>query len=123
VLSSRGSGEAFCGLAIEVGERESHGSLEQFQQAALSAEIDVSELQKGIARYKSNDGKWVGIHWNDDPLDLGVWRNGKRRDLSNAALYKSPVISADWGAGVLEVSAGGADFRCQVDAQGIAGFK
>jgi hypothetical protein len=123
VLSARGRGETFCGLAIEVGEQASHGSWEQFQQAALAAEVDVSELDKGVARYKSTDGKWLGIHWNDDPLDLGVWRNGKRRDLKHAALYQSSVISADWGAGVLKVTAGGADFRCQVDAQGIASFE
>ncbi len=102
VLSSRGSGETFCCLAIEIGERESHGSLEQFKQAALSAQVDVSGLPQGIARYKSAAGKWLGIHGNDNPLDLGVWRNGNRRDLKHAALYQSPVISAQWGSGRAE---------------------
>ncbi len=122
VLSSRGDGGNFCGLAIEVGEKESRGSFAQFKKAALSAEVDVTELDQGAVRYKATDGKWLGIHWNDDPLDLGVWRNGKRRDLKNAALYQSDVISAAWGKGILEVHAGDASFRCEVDENGKASF-
>lgn len=122
VLSCRGQAESFCGLAVEVGEKESHRSLDQFKQAVLAAEVDLSELTKGVARYKAADGKWLGIHWNDDPRNLGVWRNGKRRDLANAPLYDSPVIAADWGGGALEVRAGGAEFRCQVDSEGKVSF-
>ncbi|MFT4547955.1 MAG: hypothetical protein ACI9UA_003012 [Pseudoalteromonas tetraodonis] len=120
VLSATGNGNGggFCGLAIEVGEKESHGSFEKFKLAAKSAELDVSELAGGVARYKSADGKWLGIHWNDDPLDLGIWRNGKRRDLSTPALYESPIIHSKWGSGLLEIKAGGGSFRCEVDADG-----
>ena len=102
VLRADGAGGAFCGLAVEVGEQESHGSFRAVpsrrpgrggrpQRAAPS----------GVARYKSSDGKWLGIHWNDDPLDLGVWRNGERRDLGQHAahLYDSEPIRAGWGAG------------------------
>jgi len=123
VLSGRGNSESFCGLAIEVGEKESHGSFGRFKKATISAEIDLSGLNQGIARYKSADGKWLGFHWNDNPRDLGIWRNGQRRDLENAALYESEIISAGWGEGVLNVQAGGASFRCQVDAQGKASFE
>lgn len=122
VLSCQGQGGPFCGLGIQVGEKESHGSFDQFQKAAIAAEVDLSELDQGVARYKTTDGKWLGIHWNDNPLDLGVWRNGKRRDLKNVALYKSDVISAGWGEGVLQVNAGGASFRCQVDQDGQVNF-
>ena len=96
VLIGRGDAAHYSGLAIEVGEQESHGSFEAFQKAALAAEVDLSELDRGVARYKSVDGKWLGIHWNDDPLALGVWRNGKRRVLENHPLYDSPIISAPW---------------------------
>jgi len=122
VLSCQGEGGDYCGLAIEVGERESHGSLGRFKKAVLAAEVDLTQLAQGVARYKSSDGKWLGIHWNNDPLNLGVWRNGHRRDLQNTALYDSPVIKAGWGEGVLDVRAGGASFRCQVDAAGRASF-
>ena len=110
VLSTRGNAEGYCGLAIEVGEKQSHGSFSKFKQAARSAEVDVDELGQGIARYKSSDGKWLGIHWNDNPLDLGVWRNGKRRDLSDPKIYDSALIRSDWGGGVLEIDAGGEKF-------------
>jgi len=122
VLSTRGANDRYCGLAIEVGERESHGSLAKFKQAVLAAEVDLAELDAGVARYKTTDGKWLGIHWNEDPLRLGVWRNGQRRDLSKLSLYDSPVISAAWGAGMLEVNAGDASFRCQVDSAGRVTF-
>jgi len=119
-LMAKGTGAAFSGLAIEAGEKESHGSFAKFKKAVKSAEVDVSELGKGAVRYKSADGKQLGIKWNDDPLDLGVWRNGQRRDFKNAAMYKSPVISMAWGGGVLEVNAGGEKFRCEVDGEGKA---
>lgn len=122
VLRAEGRSKSFCGLAIEVGEKQSHGSFEQFVQAVLSAEVDVSELEQGIARYRSSDGKWLGIHWNDDPLDLGVWRNGKRRNLARAGLYESPVVRSDWGSGLLEVTTPTADFRCEVDLDGTVHF-
>ncbi len=111
VLSAKGNAKSYCGLAIEVGERESHGSFDRFVQAVLAAVVDESELEQGVARYKSSDGKHLGIHWNDDPLDLGVWRNGKRRNLSTAALYESPVIHSPWGSGKLEVVTPGSTFR------------
>lgn len=123
VLSCRGQGEAFCGFAIEVGERESHRSLEQFQKAVQQAEVDTSELKNGIVRYKSTDGKWLGIHWNDDPLDLGVWRNGSRRDLKNTPLYESSILSAQWGQGKLSVRCGDESFTCTVDDEGLATFE
>jgi len=119
-LTTKGTGAAFSGLAIKVGEKESHASFAKFKKAAKSAEVDVSELEKGIVCYKSADGKHLGIQWNDDPLDLGVWRNGQRRDFKNAAMYESPVISMAWGGGVLEVNAGGEKFRCKVDGEGKA---
>ena len=118
VLSAKGTSEAFCGITVEVGEKESHGTFEAFQKSVTAAEADVSELQNGIARYKSSDGKWLGIHWNDNPLDLGVWRNGQRRNLKETAIYDSPIISAEWGRGILNVNAGDASFQCEVDEAG-----
>ena len=106
-----------------MGEKQSHGSFDRFVAAVLSAEVDVTELEQGIARYKTTDGKWLGIHWNDDPLNLGVWRNGERRDLANAALYDSPVVRSEWGSGRLEVVTSGAEYRCEVDLDGAVIFE
>lgn len=124
VLSATGTADGYCGLAIEVGEKQSHGSFAKFKQAVLAAEVDTSELFKGIVRYKAADGKHLGIHWNDDPLDLGVWRNGERRDLKEDArwIYRSPIIEAAWGGGELTVRAGGESFHCAVDESGRISF-
>ena len=97
----------FYSLAIEVGEKESYGSYAKFKKAALAAELDLSQLDEGVARYKASDGKHLGIHWNDNPMNLGIWRNGIRRDLKGAArkLYDSPIIHSDRGSGTLRIEA------------------
>ena len=123
VLVSQGTGTNFCGMAIQTGEKESHGSFEEFQKAVLASQFDLSELEKGIVRCQSPDGKYLGFHWNDDPLNLGVWRNGTRRDLKDLALYESPIISADWAKGILTVEAGGSRFQSQVHPDGRATFR
>lgn len=73
--------------------------------------------------YKASDGKWLGIHWNDDPLNLGVWRNGKRTDLSDSAFCESPIVRSEWGSGILEVITPSAKFRCEVDVNGGVRFE
>jgi hypothetical protein len=131
VLAARGSGGAFCGVAVEVGEKESHGSFDAFQAAVLKAEVDRSKLTDGVVQYKAADGKWLGLHWNDDPLQLGVWRNGKRRDLARDAgfLYRAgegdggpAPVHSKWSSGSIYVEAGGEAFGCSVDGGGGASF-
>ncbi|MEM7474286.1 MAG: hypothetical protein AAF483_04780 [Planctomycetota bacterium] len=111
-FSAVGTNRNFCGMAVEIGEKESHGSFEQFRADVLAAEVDPSELEKGIVRYKAKDGKHLGIHWNDDPMNLGVWRSGKHRNLQDAKrqLYDSSVIRSTWDSGTLEINAGGESF-------------
>jgi hypothetical protein len=124
-LTAKGNGAGFCGMAVEVGEKESHGSFEAFRKAAKAARIDATGLAQGSVTYASADGKRLGIRWSDKPLELGVLRNGTPRDLSEDAkhLYRSPVIQSAWGSGILEVKAGGERFRCRVDAEGQAAFE
>lgn len=122
VWSTTGNAKQFCGLVIQTGEKESHGTFEKFQEAVLKSELDVSGLEEGVVKCKTPDGKHLGIHWQDDPLDLGVWRNGKRRDLKNLAMYESPVIHSEWGSGVLTVEAGGYRFQSTVNEVGKASF-
>jgi hypothetical protein len=131
VLAAAGRGGGFSGVAVEVGERESHGTFAEFRRKALAAEVDAGELQSGIVRYKAADGKWLGFHWSDDPFDLGVWRNGARHDLRKHAryLYRSGdrlwaagPIHSRWGDGTLYVEAGGEAFACRVDGEGRVTF-
>ena len=135
VLAAKGDGkQKFCGLAVEVGESESHGSFAEFKKAVLAAEVDVTKLGEGVVQYKAKDGKMLGFHWNDNPLDLGVWRNGKRHDWTEHAKYLYRVNTADgeqptapifsrWGEGKLYIEAGGKAFLSAVDAEGKASFK
>lgn len=123
VLRADGTAEHYCGLAIEVGERETHGSLAEFQKHVLAAQVDVSQLDQGIVQYKSG-AKNLGLHWHDDPKQLGVWRNGKRHDWTAHAglLYGSeqagaPLISTR-GSGVLYVETGDTAFSCKVADDG-----
>lgn len=132
VLSATGAARRFCGLAVEVGEKQSHGSFEEFQKQVLAAAVDVSKLDEGTVRYKAADGKWLGFHWSDDAHDLGVWRNGKRHDWArHAACLYSPYdadsstgpIHSFRGSGTLYVEAGGEAFDCHVTADGRVTFK
>ena len=82
-------------------------------------------------QWRAQDGKALGFHWQDDPSNLGVWRNGKRHDWQqhaqylyrvNGAAQKAP-IHAKWGDGQLFVEAGGEAFFSQVDDNGLVTFK
>ncbi len=130
VLSAQGTASTFCGWAIEVGDRPSHGSVADFARKALAADCDVSKLDEGIVQFKTADGRWLGFHWHDDPMQLGVWRNGRQHDWRRHAEYlyhteaadRAPLVESRWGEGKLEVSAGGKTFRCEVAEDGRVNF-
>jgi hypothetical protein len=139
VLAAAGLGDgAFCGLAIELGEQESHGSFEKFQQQVIAAEVDTSKLDSGIVQYKASDGQWLGFHWQDNARNLGVWRNGKRHDFQEHSRYLyrngdggrigilgepySAPIYSKWGEGTLYVEAGGEAFASTVSEDGRVTF-
>lgn len=132
VLATRGDGrQPFCGFAVEVGERQSHGSFEAFKRAAAGARVDRSRLADGAAEYRAADGRTLAIRWHDDPRGLGVLRDGRPHDWDRHAgfLYQSAgaaddsPIAAPWGGGELRVSAGGTRFRCTVGDDGKVGFE
>lgn len=132
VLSATGQASKFCGVAIEVGEKESHASFAEFQRRVLAAEVDLSKLEEGVVQYKAADRekKWLGMNWGDGANGLGVWRNGKRHDWQQHAglLYgavgpdHAPIHSL-WGEGKLQVSAGGESFTCSVGSDGKVSFR
>jgi hypothetical protein len=129
VLAAQGGGGAYCGVLVEVGEKESHGSFAAFAEAVAKGRADVSKLAGGVVRYRAADGKELGIEWHDDPLQLVVWRDGERRDLAADAgfLYRSTPggpapVHAKWGGGSIYVEAGGEAFGGAVDDAGRATF-
>lgn len=130
VLFARGQSESFCGFAVEIGEPPEFENFAAFRAHVLQSKPDSAELQRGIVRLKTSDGKHLGFHWQDDPNDLGVWRNGTRHDWKRhaSAIYRSnpadseSPIRADWGEGTLTVTAGGASFSGEVDGTGHTKF-
>lgn len=131
VYSCQGNQKNFCGLIIQVGEPQSHGSLSKFTQALGKTELDTSKLEQGIVQVRYADGKFHGFHWNDNANDLGNWQNGKRHDWQRHAtlLYGSledgkttSPVKANWGSGTIDVCAGGKHFRCHVDEEGNVEF-
>ncbi|MEZ6101266.1 MAG: hypothetical protein R3E01_20235 [Pirellulaceae bacterium] len=124
VLSARGIGDSYCGLVMEVGERQSHGSYEQFRAATLAAQVDASRLNTGIIRHTRSDGRWLSIGWHDNPRLLKVVRNGRQHDWDEHAryLYRSVIdgqestepIHAKWGTGEITVRAGETTYTCHV---------
>jgi hypothetical protein len=129
VLRAVGSSERYCGLAIEVGERESYGSFEEFKKHCAAVEPDLSKLQEGIVQYKSG-ARQLGLHWNDHPKDLGIWRNRARHDAKihashlygPAATDRPSPIESPRGSGTLRVEAGGQLFTSTVADDGAATF-
>ncbi len=87
VLSAKGKAENYCGVGIIVGDKSSEQSFETFAAKVRSADLDSSKLDQGIVQLKLSKSQWLGFHWNDDPHDLGVWKNGKRHDWKQHARY------------------------------------
>ncbi|MCF7973484.1 MAG: hypothetical protein K9N55_06690 [Phycisphaerae bacterium] len=132
VLATSGTGEAFCGLAVEVGEAETYGSFVNFQQQALAAKVTASRIEQGDVQVKSSKGKTLRILWQDDPTQLKMYRDGHLHDPAEHAKYlyanssgeaHSGPIYSRWGEGSLTVEAGGETFFCHVSETGKATFR
>jgi Putative esterase len=133
VLISQGTSAQFCGVAVEVGEKESYQSFATFRQQVLAAEVDVAKLEEANIQYKASGttGHWLGMNWNQQSGEVGVWRNGKRHDWKQHAksLYRrldreelaGPIYSR-WREGTLYVEAGGEAFASTVGDDGQATF-
>lgn len=141
VLAAEGNATKYCGVALEVGEQESHGSFADFKRQVLAAEVDLAKLEEGIVQYKAADKAktWLGMHWNEQAGEVGVWRNGKRHDWKRHSkllyggapppqdptageLLFAPPIFSRWGEGLLYVEAGGTAFGCSVGEAGQVRF-
>jgi hypothetical protein len=130
VLSSRGRGGRYCGLAIEMGEAPQFKDYGQFKEASLKkAKTDASKIADGIAEFTASNGDRVKIQFDADVRRTQVWRNSTRHELAEHAksVFGSidptkPLIEQGWLSGELSIEAGGAKFQGKVDPQGIASF-
>jgi len=129
VLSCEGKGGTFCGCVVEIGDGKSFGSFAKFREHVLDSELNLTRLGDGAVDYQTPSGKWLGFHWNDDPHQLGVWRNGKRHDWTQHAkhLYQvregDALIESVWGEGSLTIQTNDHTFECKVDESGKVHFE
>ena len=115
ILSATGTGNSYSGFALEVGEKETHGDFQEFQNSVIAkSRLDTNQIDKGIVEYQGVVGK---VKLQHQPLDFPkVWRNGNLHDWKNHfAVYqnaggeKTP-ISQGWKQGELRIEAGGYEF-------------
>ncbi|MBU7581402.1 MAG: hypothetical protein KAF91_00550 [Nostoc sp. TH1S01] len=118
ILTATGNGKTFTGFALEVGEQETYGSWEQFQQSIMSKScLNLQQINQGEVEYQGVFGK-VKLKYQGVSLPQ-VWRNGKEHDWQkHFAVYqsadgiKSPIYQG-WKSGKLTVTAGGYQFQNQ----------
>jgi len=117
VLTWMGDGIGPCGLFLEVGEQETHGSFDDFVKAVQAkSKVDAGELAaKRRVSATGSRGEQVAITMTDQGKPQ-IERGGKAYDWAgHQALYAtgsegtSPV-TLGWKQGVLEVKAGGRSF-------------
>jgi len=130
VLSAKGKGGKFCGLAIEVGEAPEFADLTAFKRAvAARAKIGAEKITDGEAEFTGANGKRVSVQFAEKTNETGVWRDGKSHDwadhakhLYRVAVGKPAVIEHAWLGGTLTVRAGKRAFRATVSEAGVASF-
>lgn len=114
ILTAVGNGGTESGFALEIGENETHGDWNQFQQSVLAkSRLNVSQIKDGIVEYQGVSRKVKLQYQKGLPK---VWRNGSFHDwqnhytvYQNAQGSKTPIYQG-WKQGQIEVAAGGYKF-------------
>ena len=129
VLSAKGSGGKFCGVAVEVGEVPEHKNYAEFKKAVLAKSKLILKAEAAEVKYSSVTGKTVKMTFADKAAETLLWRDGTQHDWTTHAkhLYRTaedyPVIEQAWLGGTLTVRAGKKTFTGRVSETGAATFK
>ncbi|MDZ8104691.1 MAG: hypothetical protein RM338_03585 [Nostoc sp. DedQUE12a] len=118
ILAAVGTGRTVSGFAFEVGEQQTYGTWEQFQQSIVKkSRLTLNEINPGVIEYQGVFAQ-VKLQYQSNNLPK-VWRNGHYHDWrQHFALYqsadgnKTPIYSA-WKSGKLKIEAGGYKFETQ----------
>lgn len=120
ILSATGKGGAgCCGFVVEIGDKASHKSFDNFRAMVKKATLDDAGLaSEGAVTYKDSLGHELAVVYGDRPR---VRRDGVPRDFAKGALWcdasgdpaKGPVYLG-WKEGTLRVTAGGHTFTTTV---------
>ncbi|MFO0916236.1 MAG: hypothetical protein U0795_24975 [Pirellulales bacterium] len=131
VLSAKGKGGNFCGVAVEVGESPEFADFAAFKNAVLvGAQVRAEQIDRGDVEYVGASGKRVRILFGGKPIETSVWRDGKVHEWAEHArhLYRqsdgdSGMIEQGWLSGSVMVRAGQASFTATVTESGMATFQ
>jgi len=130
VLSAKGNGGNYCGVAVEIGEAPEFADFAAFKKASLAkAKVIATRIADGEAEFAGANGKRVALRFAAKPVETGVWRDGSAHDwaghgkhLYRTAADKPAVIEQAWLGGNLTVRAGKATFTASVSEKGVATF-
>ncbi|MBN3899560.1 MAG: hypothetical protein HWQ41_31125 [Nostoc sp. NOS(2021)] len=118
IMTAMGTGKTVTGFALEVGEQETYGSWEQFQQSILKKSLlNLKQVNREVVEYQGVFGQ-VKLQYQGLGLPK-VWRNGRYHDWQKYfAVYQSAdgnkiPIYLGWKEGKLRVEAGGYRFQSQ----------
>ncbi|MBZ8181058.1 hypothetical protein [Oscillatoria salina] len=119
-LQATATGNNYAGFVLEVGERESYGSYEDFQQAVKSkSRLDLSSLDRGKVQLRGANGSRLELTLNSENELPLVVRNGTIHNWSkNFAIYNPTngnlPIYLGWKIGNLQIKAGDLSFEATV---------
>ncbi|MGB3637580.1 MAG: hypothetical protein WBA39_08380, partial [Rivularia sp. (in: cyanobacteria)] len=122
ILTATGTGNSYSGFALEIGEKQTHGNFQQFQNSLLAkSRLDINQIDSGVVEYQGVVGK---VKLQYQALELPkVWRNGNLHNwknhfavYQNAAGGKAPIYQG-WKQGELRIEAGGYKLNLPIKQQ------
>jgi hypothetical protein len=129
VLTAKGSGGKFCGVAVEVGEAGEHKDFAAFKAAVAAKAKVTAKAEFSSAEMTGTSGRKVSLTFEEKVEKTQVERDGNPHDWTAHAkhLYRTaddkPVIEQAWLGGTLTVRAGKNTFTGGVSEKGTATFK
>jgi hypothetical protein len=129
VLSGKGSGGGYCGVAVEVADSKDYPKFTDFKAAVLAKAKVILKDEDAEVKYAGASGKAVKLKFGAKATETGVWRDGREHDWAahGKHLYRTdgdmPVIEEAWLGGTLTVRAGKKTFTGTVSEKGAATFR
>lgn len=129
VLSAKGSGGKFCGVAVDVGEAGVHKDFAAFKAAVAAKARVTAKMAFGVVELTGASERKVVLTFGEKVEQTAVERDGKPHDWAAHAkhLYRTTeeksVIEQAWLGGTLTVRAGKKTFSGSVSEKGTATFR
>ena len=119
IITAIATGNNYSGFALEIGEKQTHGDFQQFQNSVLKkSRLDINQIDSGVVEYQGVLGK-VKLQHQTENLPK-VWRNGNLHNWENHfAVYQNPEgektpVYQDWKKGEIYIESGGYKFTSKL---------